>query len=77
MALSAFGSGRQALTALSEISVLLFLPPPLYCRPFFSPTPIKIMEKNRIGDQTLCSAFSPGQLPLSSGIVYLSSDLSL
>ena len=26
-----------------------------------SNTPIKYMEKNRVGDQTLCSAFSPGQ----------------
>ena len=22
--------------------------------------PVKFMEKNRVGDQTLCSAFSPG-----------------
>ena len=25
-----------------------------------SSTPVKFMEKNRMGDQTLCSAFSPG-----------------
>ena len=30
---------------------------------FFSTTPIKYMEKDRVGDQTLCSAFSPGICP--------------
>ena len=28
---------------------------------FFSDKPIKFMEKNRVSDQTLCSAFSPGK----------------
>ena len=29
----------------------------------YSTTAIKFMEKNRMGDQTLCSAFSPGKRP--------------
>lgn len=40
--------------------MLLGRPFRMYFYQCFSTSPIKFMEKNRMGDQTLCSAFSAG-----------------
>ena len=63
---SAFGFGFQIRIPLGEclllavtdfthtffnLHVIIFI---------FSNSPVKFMEKNKMGDQTLCSSFSPG-----------------